>query len=112
MVPSNLYGNTGIVNERNGSFTKALTVRGIKLLGGSNISNSFMRKVGQIIEEMFDRNASGIDAAQQEAIIRTMYQRKTAIPIFKGSSPNMDGMEALESTYSICDIIMEFAPSS
>jgi len=32
-------------------------------MGKNDVSDSFMRKVGEIIEEIFDRNADGIDAA-------------------------------------------------
>ena len=43
-----------------------------------------MNQVAGLIEEMFNGKGAGIDQAKQAEVIRIMYQRKTAIPIYKG----------------------------
>jgi len=85
-------------------------------MGKNDISDSFMRIVGEIIEEVFDKNADGIDAAKQEAVIRANYERNAAIPLFKNEfeipDREMSDFEELERTLSICDIITEFSTSN
>ena len=43
-----------------------------------------MVKVGSAIEEMFPQNGAGIDSELQAKVIRTMYERNTAIPFYAG----------------------------
>jgi len=54
------------------------------LMGRDENTDEFMQKVALAIEEMFPENARGIDKDKQESMIRAMYERKTAIPFFKG----------------------------
>ena len=56
----------------------------------------------------FDENGDGIEQDKQAEVIRAMYERKTVIPLFKGSV-NSSNFEALEGSYSMCDIITEFS---
>ena len=53
-------------------------------MGRDEITDEFMEKVGEAIEEMFPKNGGSIDSDLQEATITAMYQRKTAIPLFAG----------------------------
>lgn len=112
-VPADLYENTGIVRSGDyAPFTKTLTVRGILLTAGDDVSDAFMTKVGGLIEEIFDRNGAGIDQAKQAEVIRHMYERNTAIPIYRGeenlSDAQLEQLERLEATHSMCDIIKEY----
>jgi len=53
-------------------------------MGREENSDAFMQKVALAIEEMFPEDASDIVKTKQESVIRAMYERKTAIPLFKG----------------------------
>ena len=53
-------------------------------MGKAENEDSFMIAVGKNIEEMFPATGPGIDTDLQERVIRTMYERRTVIPFFKG----------------------------
>ena len=56
IVPDDLYEDAGIIELTNdfAPFTKSLTVRGINLMANTGVSETFMRNVGNIIEDMFE----------------------------------------------------------
>jgi len=84
-VPADLYADTGIIRDSTmAPFTKHLTVRGIKLMGRDEISDSYMLKTAQVIKEMFPQTGSAIESTFQESVITNMYKRNTAIPMYAG----------------------------
>ena len=114
-VPSDLYQNTGVIESSEyAPFTKVLTVNGISLLGRDDNSDQFMQQVGETIAEMFATDVAGIDLSTQETMIRHMYERNTAIPLFVGddgfdlSGPDEDQFDSLQEQNSICDVIYEY----
>jgi hypothetical protein len=114
VVPSNLYDNTGIVQSADyAPFTKILTVRGITLMGRADNEDAFMLNVASLIEEIFPGNGNGLNNDKQEEVIRHMYERRTAIPLFKGDDDISFGpgeeeqFDLLTEQNSICDVIFE-----
>ena len=83
-------------------------------MGRDENSDEFMQKVALAIEEMFPENARGIDRSKQESVIRAMYERKAAIPLFKGDDNIVwgpgeeDQFDELSKTVSTCDVIFEY----
>ena len=113
-VPDDLYLNSGLIQtDAYLPFTKVITVRGITLLGQDENTDAFMLKVAQTIEEMFPENDSNLDSTLQRRVIRSMYERKTVIPFFKGDVPVEFSGEAesqfdqVHDNNSLCDAIFE-----
>ena len=53
-----------------------------------------MEAVANTIQEMFTKESPNIDVTLQEQVIRTMYQHRTVIPLFKGDDNiNLSGNE-------------------
>jgi hypothetical protein len=79
-------------------------------------TDQFMLDVAQVVEEMFSQTADGIDAELQQLVIRSMYERKTAIPVLKSSgemgpeftNAEWKQFESVQDNHSICDAIFEF----
>jgi len=114
-VPEDLYSNSGIVQtEAYLPFTKIITVRGITLMGQDDNTDAFMLKVAQAVEEIFPENDSTLDAVLQARVIRSMYERKTVIPFFKGDGGvNFSGVaesqfDIVQDNNSLCDAIFEY----
>ena len=113
-VPANLYENSGLVQTDDYlPFTKIIRVRGITLMGQDDNTDAFMLKVAQALEEMFPENDSSLDAELQREVIRSMYERKTVIPFFKGdvgvefSGEAEAQFDRVHDNNSLCDAIFE-----
>jgi len=115
-APDDLYMNTGVVpTDEYPPFTKKITVYGYTLVARDNITDDFMRRVAQTITETLPKNGS-LDRALQEEFIRSMYEYRALIPLYKGREDRIrepDELAAWNVTRnqnSVCDVIMELEP--
>ena len=115
-VPNNIYTVGNIEpTEKYPPFTKKLEVCGVTLIARDEISNDFMKNVGNTISEMFTIT-SDTDLDIQRQVIESLYQYKTVIPLFYGEDWNISHSEEnswdeTSSANSLCDIIMEDIPN-
>lgn len=114
-APDNLF-NVGDVVATNelAPFTKRLDVHGLTLAARDDISDDFMALVAQTIDEIFPRDPS-LDLVMQARVIENHYRYGALIPVplgqdFSFMEENPEQWQALESQYSICDIIMQDVP--
>lgn len=114
-VPDDLYSNTGVFQtDEYLPFTKAITVRGITLLGRPENEDAFMEKVATAIEEILPEGKPELDASLQEQMISAMYAHSTAIPFFKGdddinlTDSEWDQFDEMVDNNSVCDVIFEY----
>ena len=115
-VPHDLYQQSDIIaTDEYPPFTKKLTVYGMILVGGDDISDDFMKQVAKTIKEIFPQGGS-IDAALQEAVLTNLYSYRTMIPFFKENgfesmTPEEQAQfDYLTDNYGVCDIIFECEP--
>jgi len=115
-APDDLHQQSEIIaTDKYPPFTKKLTVCGMFLVGGDDISNDFMKQVAKTIKEIFPQGGS-IDAALQEAVLTNLYSYRTMIPFFKENGfesmtpEEQTQFDYLTDNYGVCDIIVECEP--
>jgi hypothetical protein len=113
-IPEDLYLQTDVVHDDSyPPFTKHLVSGGVILLAGDDINDEFMRMIGDLYHDMFDRDAPGIDVQLQEDVLRAMFAARTAIPMWKGDEPDFPResdwrkFDRLTERLSICDAIFQ-----
>ena len=115
-VPNNIYTVGNIEpTEKYPPFTKKLEVCGVTLIARDEISNDFMKNVGNTISDMFSIT-SDTDLDMQRQVIESLYKYNTVIPLFYGEDWNISHSEEnswdeTSSANSLCDIIMEDIPN-
>jgi hypothetical protein len=116
-VPADLRRHSAIVrDDRYAPFAKHLVSGGIVFLATEEVDDSFMTAVGDLHASMFDPEAPGIDRGLQDAVLTSMFQARTAIPMWKGEEPDFPREEdweifdRLTDRLSICDAIFELDP--
>ena len=115
-VPNNIYTVGNIEpTEKYPPFTKKLEVCGVTLIARDEISNDFMKNVGNTISDMFSIT-SDTDLDMQRRVIESLYKYNTVIPLFYGEDWNISHSEEnswdeTSSANSLCDIIMEDIPN-
>jgi hypothetical protein len=99
-VPDDLYQGSDIAaTDEYKPFTKKLTVYGMILVGGDDISDDFMKKVAKTIKEVFPQGGS-VDAALQEEVLKNLYRYRTMIPFFtEGGFESMTPEEQTQWNY-------------
>ena len=116
-VPSDLRRHTEIVrDDRYAPFTKHLVSGGIIFIATDDVEDSFMTAVGDLHAAMFDPMAPGIDRGLQDAVLTSMFEARTAIPMWKGEEPDFpdqvdwSAFDRLTDRLSICDAIFQLDP--
>ena len=107
-IPQDLYTVNPVLSSSSfGIFKKATTIYGITLVAKDNVSDDFLRAVGQTIIEMFPQTVA--KPSDQAEILRNLYAYKTVIPVFAGGESGIDeqAIRSIEGRFSICDIIMQ-----
>ena len=95
-------------------FVKKLSVYGLTLVAGEEISDDFMRLVGKTIIEMFPQD-SNLDMNRQAEVLANHHMYRAVIPVPKGEDfsfmeENPDDWSDLENGNSVCDVIMQDVP--
>ncbi len=97
-------------------FSKKLSACGITLIAGDDVSDSFLRRVGQTIAEMFPRNPA-MDQDAQSRILELLHQHRAALPVPRNErslerllSRHPEAAEKVFHRNSVCDIIMASVP--
>ena len=113
-VPTDLRLQTAIVrDDRFAPFTKHLVAGGIVFIATDEVEDSFMIAVGNLHAAMFDPMAPGIDRGLQDAVLKSMFEARTAIPMWKGEEPDFpkendwEAFDRLRDRLSICDAIFQ-----
>jgi len=85
-------------------FVKKIQSNGVLLVGMEKVSDDFIQNVAKTLQQIFPQD-SNLNLTKQHAVLNTMLQYSTAIPIFYGDDEDQD-VSKLETNCSMCDIIM------
>jgi hypothetical protein len=113
-VPADLRRHTAIVrDDRYAPFRKHLIAGGIVFIATDEVEDSFMIAVGDLHAAMFDPDPPGIDRGLQDAVLTSMFEARTTIPMWKGEEPDFpeesdwEEFDRLHDRLSICDAIFQ-----
>eukprot|EP01050_Picozoa_sp_SAG11_P018824 SAG11_NODE_2906_length_2846_cov_5.219148_1_plen_393_part_00 len=96
-------------------FSKRVLACGLTFIAMDDVDDDFMATVARATREMLSPDGAGIDGAKQASLIRQMYSRRAACPMWKGMRPPPELGEdwdspspewaATEAANSVCDVI-------
>lgn len=113
-VPGDLRRRSGIIrNDDHPPFSKHLVAGGITFVATEDVDDDFMIAVGATQAAMMESDAEGIDSELQDAVLRSLFEAKTTIPMWRGEEPDFpedadwEAFDRLGERRSICDAIFQ-----
>jgi hypothetical protein len=115
-APDDLRQVTAVYPSEHPPFGKDLVACGVVFAAEESVPDAFLERVGQTIAEMF-RADVGIDAKLQDAVLTHLYRYEALLPVPSTErsferlfDEHGELMDEVQSTHSVCDIIMAAVP--
>ncbi|MAC19186.1 MAG: hypothetical protein CMJ23_05805 [Phycisphaerae bacterium] len=113
-VPADLRPAIEIVrSDEYAPFTKHLLAGGVRFLAPDDVDDEFMLAVGELHASTLRPTTPAIDPELQDAVLRSLFAARTAIPMWRGEEPDFpreadwDAFNRLSERLSICDAIFQ-----